>query len=70
LTQKSNFTEQTEGLFGSDVVPASIYFSNMITPRWSDMWGDLFSIENPVRIKRYAPVTPEIDTMFKNWIQT
>lgn len=70
LSQKSKFTEQTIGLFGSDVVPSSLYFSNMITPRWSDLWGDLFSIENPVRIKRYATNSQAVDTLFQSWIQT
>lgn len=42
----------------------------MITPRWTEMYGDLFSIDNPVRIKRYSTESNEQDDMFKTWIQT
>ena len=70
LSQKSEFVASQKGLFGSDVLPSSLYISNMITPRWADIWEGLFSIENPVRIKRYAPLTEDINTLFQSWIRT
>jgi ABC-type multidrug transport system ATPase subunit len=70
LSNKDNFASSTVGIFDSDVVPSSLYFSNMITPRWEDLYGDLISIENPIRIKRFAPANQAIETLFRSWIRT
>lgn len=70
LSQKGEFIKSQTGLFGSDVLPSSLYISNMITPRWQDVWEGLFTIENPVRIKRYAPLNEEINTLFLSWVKT
>lgn len=62
------FQQELPGLFGSDVLPGSLYFSNLITPKWEVIWQDLFEIENPVRINRFAASSPEVAKTFQTWV--
>lgn len=68
LSNKDSFTPDLPGLFGSKVLPGSLYFSNLITPKWTIVWENLFEIENPIRINRYAAADDSIAEKFENWV--
>lgn len=42
----------------------------MITPRWTDVWSGLFTIENPIRIKRYSTLSEDTNKLFLSWVKT
>lgn len=58
------------GMFDSEVLPSSIYFSNLITPKWNEVWQEFFDIGNNIRINRFAFQKPGMEEEFQAWIDS
>lgn len=53
---------------GTDIIPSTIYPCNLLTPKWAPFYEDLYLVNNPTRINRWAALNEKLKLKFEDWL--